>query len=207
MRRACANLARATLFTLAALCAVFAGALPEDREQPIHISADKALRDEARGVTVYSGSVRMRQGTMEIEADNITFYHASENADQIVAEGAPAKMQQQPEPDKGLVFAEAKVIHYFRREDRVRLQTNARIEQDGALVTGDSIDYFIDKQLVEAQADKSQEGDKVFVVIPPDLSTDADDEPETETEQDVDTPPPAEPDAEPEDDSAPAEGQ
>ena len=205
MRRAYANLARAALFTLVAFCAALAFALPEDREQPIHISADKALRDEARGVTVYSGSVRMRQGTMEIEADNITFYHASENADQIVAEGAPAKMQQQPEPDKGLVFAEAKVIHYFRREDRVRLQTNARIEQDGALVTGDSIDYFIDRQLVEAQADKSQEGDKVFVVIPPDLSTDADDEPETE--EAVDTPPPAESDAEPEDDSGAAQGQ
>ncbi|NND66508.1 MAG: lipopolysaccharide transport periplasmic protein LptA [Halioglobus sp.] len=157
--------------------AASAGSLPNDREQPIHISADKALRDEARGVTIYSGSVHMRQGTMEIEADNITFYHASENADQIVAEGAPAKMQQQPEPDKGLVFAEAKTIHYFRREDRVRLQTQARIEQDGALVTGDSIDYFIDKQLVQAQANQNQEGDKVFVVIPPDLSTDVEDEP------------------------------
>ncbi len=170
-----------TLRALALACSVFFSAatmaLPGDREQPIHISADKALRDEARGVTVYSGSVHMRQGTMEIEADNITFYHASENADQIVANGKPAKLRQQPQPDKGLVHAEALVIHYFRREDRVRLQTEARIEQDGALVTGDSIDYFIDKQLVEAQADESQEGAKVFVVIPPDLSTDYKDEP------------------------------
>ena len=173
-----ANIWRALTLALTVTLAANTGALPEDREQPIHISADKALRDEARGITVYSGSVHMRQGTMEIEADNITFYHATENADQIVAEGAPAKMQQQPEPDKGLVFAEAKTIHYFRREDRVRLETRARIEQDGALVTGDSIDYYIDRQLVEAQSDESQGGNKVFVVIPPDLSTDLDDDEE-----------------------------
>lgn len=188
------------VLTLSLLFAINLVALPEDREQPIHISADKALRDEARGVTVYSGSVHMRQGTMEIEADNITFYHASENADQIVATGAPAKMQQQPEPEKGLVYAEAKVIHYFRREDRVRLQTEARIEQEGALVTGDSIDYFIDKQLVTAQADQNQEGDKVFVVIPPDLSTDVDDEPESSRA-------PTETPVEPKDASGATEGQ
>lgn len=198
-----ARLCHTTLLALSVFFAAHAGALPGDRNQPIHISADKALRDEARGVTVYSGSVHMRQGTMEIEADNITFYHASENADQIVARGAPAKMQQQPEPDKGLVFAEAETIHYFRREDRVRLQTDARIEQDGALVTGDSIDYFIDKQLVEAQADKTQEGDKVFVVIPPDLSTYGDDEDNEPAADEGDSPP----STEPEDTSGPAEGQ
>ena len=186
-----ANIWRALALALTLTLAAGTGALPEDREQPIHISADKALRDEARGITVYSGSVHMRQGTMEIEADNITFYHASENADQIVAEGEPAKMQQQPEPDKGLVFAEAKTIHYFRREDRVRLETAARIEQDGALVTGDSIDYYIDRQLVEAQSDESQEGNKVFVVIPPDLSTDRDDD-DDEEESEPERPAPEE---------------
>lgn len=147
--------------------------LPDDREQPIHISADSALRDESKGVTVYSGSVLMRQGSMQLEAERITFYHSKEHADQIVAQGSPAKMRQQPEPAKGLVHAEADMIHYFRQQQRIRLQTNARIEQDGALVTGDSIDYFIEQQLVKAQANENQAGDKVFVVIPPDVQVDS----------------------------------
>lgn len=196
---------RVLSLALSLLFAATAGALPDDREQPIHISADKALRDESRGVTVYSGSVHMRQGTMEIQADNITFYHASENADQIVANGAPAKMQQQPEPDKGLVYAEARTIHYFRREDRVRLQTQAQIEQDGALVKGDSIDYFIDRQLVQAQADQNQEGDKVFVVIPPDLSMDS--EEDDSSSPTPDEPASTEPAPQPEDASGATEGQ
>lgn len=173
----------AVLSTILALGLVAPGAyaLPDDREQPIHISADRALRDESKGVTVYSGSVLMRQGSMELEAERITFYHSKEHADQIVAQGSPAKMRQQPELEKGLVHAQADMIRYFRQQQRIRLQTNASIEQDGALVTGNSIDYFIEKQLVKAQANENEAGDKVFVIIPPDAQID------TQTDAQVDS--------------------
>ncbi len=144
-------------------------ALPEDNQQPIHITADKALRDEKKGLTIYVGSVRMRQGSMELEADKLTIYHNTEDADKIIARGKPAKMRQRPEVDSELVHAEAISISFFRREDRVHLKTDARIEQDGALVTGNSIDYFIGKQLVRAQSGKTSDGKRVSVVIPPNL--------------------------------------
>ena len=144
-----------------------AQALPDDRDQPIHITADKALRDEKLGVTVYSGNVQMDQGSMRITADTLTIYHITEEADRIVAEGRPAKMQQQPELDKGPVHAHAGVIEYFRDEERVHLQSNARVEQDGAVVAGDSIDYLIAEQLVKADSDQTLEGNRVQVIIPP----------------------------------------
>jgi lipopolysaccharide export system protein LptA len=144
-----------------------AQALPDDRDQPIHITADKALRDEKLGVTVYSGNVQMDQGSMRITADTLTIYHVTEEADRIVAEGQPAKMQQQPELDKGPVHAHAGVIEYFRDEERVHLQSNARVEQDGSVVTGDSIDYLIAEQLVKADSDQTLEGNRVQVIIPP----------------------------------------
>ena len=156
------------LVLLLLLSAGLAHALPDDRDQPIHISADKALRDEKKGFTVYSGNVQMSQGSMELEADVLTIYHISDEADKIVAEGKPAKMRQQPELDKGVVHAHADVIEYFRSEERVHLQSNARIEQDGALVTGDAIDYFILEQLFEAESDP-EEG-QVIVIIPPNVS-------------------------------------
>jgi len=151
------------------LPAVFVQALPDDREQPIHITADKALRDEKNGVTVYSGNVVLIQGSMELEADKLTIYHPSEEAEEIVAEGKPAKMRQQPELDKAVVHAHGKVITYYRNEDKVHLQTDARIEQDGAVVAGDSIEYLIAKQVITAESDQTQKGDKVLVVIPPSL--------------------------------------
>lgn len=152
-----------------ALPASLALALPGDREQPIHITADKALRDEKKGVTIYSGNVVLIQGSMELEAETLTIYHTTEQADQMIAEGNPAKMRQQPEVDKAVVHAQGRVITYFRSEDKVNLRTDAKIEQDGAVVSGDSIDYFIAKQLITAQSDKTQPDDKVVVVIPPNV--------------------------------------
>jgi lipopolysaccharide export system protein LptA len=160
--------ARMLLFFLI-LPAVLTQALPDDRNQPIHITADKALRDEKKGVTIYSGHVQLVQGSMELEADKLTIYHTSEDAEEIIAEGHPAKMRQQPELDKGIVNAHAEVIHYYRTEERVLLQTDALIDQDGAVVAGNSIEYLIAKQLITAESDKAQPDERVEVVIPPNV--------------------------------------
>jgi lipopolysaccharide export system protein LptA len=155
------------LLLLLCLPAILSQALPDDRKQPIHITADKALRDEIKGVTIYSGHVKLVQGSMELEADKLTIYHTSQDAEEIIAEGHPARMRQQPEVGKGVVNAHAEVIHYFRTEERVLLQTNARIEQDGAVVAGNSIEYLIAKQLITAESDPTKPNGPVVVVIPP----------------------------------------
>ena len=157
----------AALWLLLAMLPGLASALPNDRDQPIHIAADKAVRDEKQGFTVYSGDVQMNQGSMHIEADKLTIYHVDEDADKIVAEGSPAKMRQRPDLDKGPVHARARIIEYYKNEQKVHLEIDARIEQDGATVAGDSIDYFIAEQLVKADSDQARAGNRVQVVIPP----------------------------------------
>ncbi|QIB66589.1 lipopolysaccharide transport periplasmic protein LptA [Kineobactrum salinum] len=148
------------------LWALAVSALPEDRQQSIRITADQALRDEKQGFTEYTGNVRMEQGSLRIEADKITIYHQAEAADRIVAEGSPARMQQQPEPDKGLIHARALVIEYYEAEERVQLNREARIEQEGSIVTGDRIDYLIAEQRVKADSGQNGSGSRVEVVIP-----------------------------------------
>lgn len=174
--------------TLLALCILpgIVYALPGDRDQPIHITADKAVRDELKGVTIYSGNVHLVQGSMELDADKLTIYHNEDVADEIIAEGKPAKMRQQPEVDKGLVHAHAEVITYYKYEDKVHLKTDARIEREGAVVDGDAIDYFIAKQLITAESDQSREDAKVVVVIPPSVHKESDSEDAGET-QDVES--------------------
>ena len=148
------------------LLAIVANALPDDRDQPIRITADTAIRDEKQGFTVYSGNVHMTQGSMDIEADKLTIYHETAQADKIVAEGKPARMQQKPAVDEPMVRAHAEIIEYYKIEERVHFRIDAHIDQDGASVTGDSIDYFIAEQLVKADSDKATEGNRVQVVIP-----------------------------------------
>ncbi len=165
--------AGALALTAALLSVVVAApgvALPDDRDQPIHISADRAIRNEKKGITIYSGNVQMRQGSMELDADSLVVFQEGEDANKLVARGEPAAMRQQPEPDEGLVRAYGRVITYYRDKEQVNLLEDARIERDdGSLVTGDSIDYFITKQLVTAKSNTSETGNKVFVVIPPSL--------------------------------------
>ena len=168
----CNDLAHARVLSVAliALLALASGAvvaLPGDTEQPIRITTDEALRDEKTGRTVYQGNVELVQGTMRITADRITFYRIDQEGDKIVAEGSPARMQQQPEPDSALMHAHGDVIEYYRTEERVHLRDNAQVEQDGSTVRGDRIDYFINQQLVKAAADESNADSRVEVVIPP----------------------------------------
>lgn len=142
-------------------------ALPDDRDQPIRITADTVIRDEKQGFTVYTGNVHMIQGSMDIQADELTIYHDREKTDKIIAKGTPAKLQQQPEIDEAIIHAEANIIEYYQLEEKVHLRVKAHITQDGASVTGDSIDYFIADQLVRADSEPAANSNRVQVVIPP----------------------------------------
>ena len=51
---------------------LYSHALPSDANQEIKLLADKATYSERTGVTSYSGSVIITQGTFKMTADNIT---------------------------------------------------------------------------------------------------------------------------------------
>ena len=156
------------LAVIAVLLASAAQALPSDREQPIRISADQALRDEREGYTEYTGNVRLQQGSLQIQANKLTIFHRQEAADRIVAEGSPARLQQQPATDKAVIHAAALSIEYFKSQELVKLSREARIEQEGSIVTGNTIDYFMAEQRVKADAGRREDGGRVEVVIPAD---------------------------------------
>jgi len=50
----------------------------------------------------------------------------------------------------------------------VKLSREARIEQEGSIVTGNTIDYFMAEQRVKADAGRREDGGRVEVVIPAD---------------------------------------
>jgi len=56
----------------AALGSVSAWALPNDSQQPIHISADDAQLDDKQGVATYTGGVIITQGSMKITGNTVT---------------------------------------------------------------------------------------------------------------------------------------
>ena len=163
--------ARLLVLLLMTLITSLSQALPSDREQPIKITADSAVRNEQTGETRYEGSVELTQGSLHIEADLLTLYQYDGAADGLItATGRPATLQQTPQEGKAPIKAAAHRIAYDQKGDKVTLTENARIEQDGAIVTGATIDYVLSQQRVTANSDQTTgqgTGQRVEMIIPP----------------------------------------
>lgn len=125
-------------------------ALTDDREQPLRVVADTAEHNERSGVTIYTGNVIITQGSMRIEADVVTLKGQDNRVDNMVAEGNPARLQQQPKPEDSMMYARAQRIIYFVADDRVQLIDRASIEQNDSVVNSDEIEYFVKQRIVKA---------------------------------------------------------
>ncbi len=166
------SLKHATTSTLTGLFLLLSSpllwALTGDRGEPIYISSDQAERDEKQGITIYTGSVQMDQGSLRINADKVVVHSPNNQVSQIIATGKPAHYQQKPAPEKPLVIAKGDTIKYFLLDEQIHLISNASLTQsDGTTMTGDTIDYNIKDSLVKAQGASNQPGnDRIHMVIP-----------------------------------------
>lgn len=143
-------------------------ALPSDRDEPIHIEADRAERDGIQGVTRYEGSVDLRQGSLGILADSITVYtDANNEVQEIVAVGNPAQFEQQPKADQEIVKGRALLMRYLVKEERMRMTNKAYLDQEGTIVSGNEINYDLTDDLVQVESDQKSEQSRVKIVIPP----------------------------------------
>jgi lipopolysaccharide export system protein LptA len=157
------RITRAALVALM-LVASYATALQEDRELPIQIESDRAERDEKAGTTIYIGNVELVQGSLKMLADRLELYNREDNQlERIVAFGTPAYVEQKPAPDKAVIKARGNTIRYFVTEERLQLEKNASIDQDGSVVSSNLIDYYVKDELVKASGAE----ERVRVVIPP----------------------------------------
>jgi len=140
-------------------------ALPSDRQATITVESDRAQLNEKTGITDYQGSVIIKQGTMLIEADQVTIHSTDGKANKIICLGKPAHYQQQPNLEDGLVNAHANTIEYYLDTEVIILIKNASLEQQGSTLKGDRINYDIKAELVEARgSDNNQQ--RVHMVIP-----------------------------------------
>lgn len=145
-------------------------ALPGDSQQPINIQSDKAshITLDTGEKTEYFGNVVITQGSMKINGDHIVIHSQERQVKSIVAKGTPAHFEQQSDPDKAAVKAEANTLDYELKSDTVILTENAIIEQNGTTVSGDKIEYNIGSEQVVASGNKENESRVKMVLIPSD---------------------------------------
>lgn len=140
-------------------------ALPDDRNQPVHISADSALQEN--NTVTYRGNVIVVQGSLRVEADSVVVHHLTGKVQKIVATGNPAHFQQQPEATGGMIKATAATLVYYQSENRFELLQDALVERDGSSVKGNRIEYLPTTQTVRAQGTANNQSGRVEMVLPP----------------------------------------
>ncbi len=149
---------------LLGLCAQLQ-ALPDDRNQVIRGAADNLVVDQKNGVSTYSGSVRIEQGSLIITADLIKVHTRSDgSASKIIATGKPARFQQQPSLEQKIIIASAKSITYTPDSEQLVLVEDAAVEQDGQVMRAPYIDYDLIREVMKA---KQVDGARVDIFIPP----------------------------------------
>jgi lipopolysaccharide export system protein LptA len=155
---------------LTTLHAAPAAALESDRQQPLEVNADSTGGTLGDGVTVLSGNVDIRQGTLHIRADVAEVEKFEGKVRQIVLRGTPAFLEQEIE-EQGLVQAEAGVITYFVGSGQVTLEGSADVRHPQYEISGESLTYDLDKQHFEG-AGGEDGGGRIRIRLDPEVAPD-----------------------------------
>lgn len=166
-RRPLTNLATSIL-GLALISASFRPtALEDDQEQPLYLESDSAELFEDDSLSVYTGNVFVKQGSMELRGDQVTVHHDPERRPQfIIAIGAPATYLQQVEGEEKEVEAEALRMEYDKAKDEITLINQAVLFQGEDTFRSDRIVY--DRAKAQVKAGTIAEGkERVKITISP----------------------------------------
>ena len=148
-----------------ALVAPLAVALPEDREQPIQLEANRGQLDQKTGVSVYEGNVVITQGSMRLAADTVTIHVKNNNFERMEAVGNPVNLRYKPTVSKPEIQGTSKQVEYNVSDAKVVMTGNARLVQGQDVFTGDRMEYDLKQDVVRARS-ASENGRVQFTIQP-----------------------------------------
>lgn len=141
---------RRVFATVAVLTAPLAVALPEDRNQPIHLEAGRGQLDQKTGVSVYEGNVMVSQGSMRLTADTATIYVKDSAFQRMDAVGNPATLRYQPTVDKPEIQGASKRVEYDVGSGKVVLTGSVRVVQGQDTFNGERLEYNLKDDVIRA---------------------------------------------------------
>ncbi len=147
------------------LAAQGAFALTTDTDQPIYIDSDSQHLDMKSNRVTFSGDVKLKQGSININAEKIvvTRNKADDSLKKIEAFGNPATFSQLTDEGKTLK-GQAKELFYEVASDELTMKNGAQLAQDESLIRGNTITYKISSQKLMADGGKNK---RVTTVLQP----------------------------------------
>lgn len=128
---------------LSVLAAAPALAKSSDRDQPMDIGADRTdalLGDDS--VSTLEGNVRIRQGTMKVDADRAVIHRRGGEIDRIVLTGKPARLSQVSDQGERMDASASQVV-YTPTDEVMVLTGNVVIKQPRGTLRGETVKYDI----------------------------------------------------------------
>jgi lipopolysaccharide export system protein LptA len=163
------QLLRLALLPLALACGHAVG-LQSDRQQPLEVNADATDGTLGDGVTVLSGRVEIRQGSLHITAERAEVDKLAGRVHTVVLRGSPATLEQEIE-QQGLVQAQAQVITYQVSSGMVTLEGAADVQHPQYQVSGDQLTYDMNAQHFQGSGDSSSNG-RIRIRLDPEVLDD-----------------------------------
>jgi lipopolysaccharide export system protein LptA len=151
---------------LLAVLAPTAWGLSTDTDQPMVIEADSAELDDRSGISTYKGNVRIEQGSMTLTGDRLTVHIEDDRVTRVIVDGSPATYKQRPDGKDRDIRAESRHMEYFTDPEKVLLEEQARVEQDGDTLSGERIVYDVATDQVSADGG-SKPDQRVRITLQP----------------------------------------
>ncbi|AUZ05494.1 lipopolysaccharide transport periplasmic protein LptA [Vitreoscilla stercoraria] len=144
-------------------------ALQSDQNQPISIEADNGVVDQGKQVTVFSGNVVVKQGSIDIRASKIEVSRTNDSNQIMTATGSPVTFKQQLDGGKGWVNGQGQKVTYQSASGLVTLSGGAKVQRGGDMVQGNNITYNTKTEIYTAAGSKSASGSdrRVTVILQP----------------------------------------
>lgn len=160
MKRGVCVIALATAFGVSAAVS----AAPEEERGPIHVVTREAIRDEVNGSTILLGDVTLRQGSLQITADQVTLERVVREGDRISASGSPATVRQESASGGDPIYAEAGRILYQGPKAMLQLFDSVMVQQGNSTMRCERVDYLMNREYLRALG---ANGQRVQTIIPP----------------------------------------
>jgi lipopolysaccharide export system protein LptA len=145
-----------------------------DRNQPVHIEANRITIDDAKKIQVFEGNVQLTQGTMMLRAEKLVVSQDANGYHKGIAyagNGRLASFRQKREGRNEYVEGEAERIEHDSKAEKTELFSKARIKSGLDEVHGQYISYNARSENYSVSGnlpnDNTTDSGRVRVVIQP----------------------------------------
>jgi lipopolysaccharide export system protein LptA len=144
-----------------------------DRNQPLNLEADQVVMDDANQISIFTGNVRLSQGTLLIRGSKIVVMQDKDGFKHATAYGNTAEFRQKREGMNEFVEGYGNRIEYDTRGETLNLYEQASLKLNLDEVHGEHITYNAKTEIFQVNSSNASEGNtpprRVRAVIQPKL--------------------------------------